>query len=88
MKKKMKIYIESINTFELKGLTIRFWRKQIKGYNNPENQRELFKHLFKIKAKHLDYREVAEHCIKLKGVNAVEVKYSNNTGIVLYKNWP
>lgn len=84
---KATIYIESITTVKKGVYDIRIWRKQKPGYDNTDNLREIKEHVDGI-AYVNNIEKLAMEVLKLKSANAVEVKYTNEVGIVLYKNWP
>lgn len=93
MKKRVRLYRESINEFHINGFNIRIWREQKKGYSRSNNTSELWKRVNEIvMGKYFTISNpegIAEELCKIKGVNAAQcMPVNGTTGSVIYKNWP
>lgn len=87
---KVKLYLESITNHHQNGYEIRIWRRQKFGFNEDQNKAEIKEHIKKYLWGVITTPSGVGRIIsKLKRVNAVEVKHiGNQSGIVIYKNWP
>jgi hypothetical protein len=87
------LYYEAVVQFTVLYYTVRVWVEipDIEGFEEKvslEALRGTFLGLFSDGIK-VDQKTIAKLIVEVPYVNAVEVKFSSqNSGIVLYKNWP
>lgn len=91
----MELYNESMTKvmFQLQPweqLMIRCWRHEPDYQQNTDSQNtiDVMNALKEINKKEADKLSIANHLIKLERMNAVEVLDAQNSGPVVYKDWP
>ena len=92
----MELYYESMTkvVFQLQPweqLVIRCWRQETdyqEGKTDNENTTDVLRALKEISKEEANKLSIAKHLINLDRMNAVEVLDAQNSGPVVYKDWP